>query len=368
LESLGTLAGGIAHDFNNLLMGIQGNASLMLLDEGRSREDLLQLRNIERYVRRGVNLTRQLLGLSREGKYQVKSTDLNRLVRVSVEMFGRTRKQIHIHPSLQEEVWSVECDRGQIDQVLLNIMVNAAQAMPDGGDLHIVTENVVLDASRVKPHDLPEGRYVRISITDSGVGMDQATMRKIFDPFFTTKARERGTGLGLASAYGIVKNHGGFIDVTSRVGEGSTFAVYLPASDKPVAEDKATDERVIKGHERILLVDDETMVLKVGQKILERLGYQVITAQTGAEALKLFNQNKQNIDLVVLDLIMPDMSGAETFRQLQEAKPDVRVLLSSGYSADGQAAGILAQGCRGFIQKPFRVNEISQKIRKIIET
>jgi len=237
--------------------------------------------------------------------------------------------------------------------------------MPEGGEIYISTANTTLDETTVKPHNVSPGRYVKITIADSGTGMAPGTMKKIFDPFFTTKERQRGTGLGLASAYGIIKNHGGIIDVASQLGEGSTFTIYLPAVDKDVAEDPVAKSRLRGGSETILLVDDETMILDVGQNMLETLGYRVLAVQSGDEAVDTYRQ-KTGIDLVVLDMIMPDMGGAETFAQLKRIDPDVRVLLSSGYSIDGQANEILNQGCSGFIQKPFSIQEMSSKIRDIM--
>jgi len=365
LESLGTLAGGIAHDFNNLLMGIQGNASLMLLGKNRKPNDSERLNGIETFVQRGVELTRQLLGLARGGKYEVKPTDPNHLVNESATLFGRTKKEVRVHQKYGAGIWRIECDRGQIHQVLLNIFVNAWQAMPAGGEIYISTANTTLDEATVKPHGVPPGRYVKITIADNGTGMAPGIMKKIFDPFFTTKERQRGTGLGLASAYGIIKNHGGIIDVASQLGEGSTFTIYLPAVDKYAAEDPVAKTRLRGGSETILLVDDETMILDVGRNMLETLGYRVLAVQSGGEAVETYRQ-KTGIELVVLDMIMPDMGGAETFAQLKRIDPDVRVLLSSGYSIDGQANEILNQGCSGFIQKPFSIQELSRKIRDIL--
>ena len=281
-------------------------------------------------------------------------------------MFNRTKKEIRIHHHQQDEIWSVVCDQGQIHQVMLNIFVNAGQAMESGGDLLIRTENTLLDSDFVRPHSVPAGRYVKLSITDTGNGMDPAIMPKIFDPFFTTKDRSHGTGLGLASAYGIIKNHDGIIDVTSVLGKGTTFYIYLPAVDILVPADPAREVRLLRGTERILLVDDEAMVLDIGQKMLEKLGYQVLPAASGAEALDIYRTEGAGIDLVVLDMIMPDMSGAAAFEQLKAVDPNVRVLLSSGYSIDGQATSILEQGCRGFIQKPFSILEFSHKIRHVL--
>jgi len=229
MEATGTLAGGIAHDFNNLLMAIQGNASLILLDKDSSHPDYARLKNIEQYIRDAANLTKQLLGFARAGKYELEPTNLNELLKKGSKMFGRTKKEITIHPKYQEGIWGVEVDRGQIEQVLMNLYINAWQAMPGGGDLYLETENVTLDKNYVKPFDAKPGRYVKIMVADTGVGMDEKRRQRIFDPFFTTKEMGRGTGLGLASAYGIVKNHGGIINAYSEKGGGATFSIYLPA-------------------------------------------------------------------------------------------------------------------------------------------
>ncbi|MBU1130457.1 PAS domain S-box protein, partial [Patescibacteria group bacterium] len=230
MESLGTLAGGIAHDFNNFLMGIQGRTSLMLMDIDSSYPHFEHLKGIEAYVKSLAELTTQLLGFARGGKYELKPTDLNTLVKKQNHMFGRTKKEIIIHEKLEKNLWAAEVDQGQIEQVLLNLYVNAWQAMPGGGDLYVQTECITIDENYGKPIQLEPGRYVKISITDTGVGMDEATRQRIFDPFFTTKEMGRGTGLGLASAYGIIKNHGGMINVYSEKGLGTTFNIYLPAS------------------------------------------------------------------------------------------------------------------------------------------
>ena len=232
MEAIGTLAGGIAHDFNNLLMGIQGRTSLILADIRSDHPHYEHLTEIEKYVGSAAELTRQLLGFARGGKYQVVTTELNELVESSSRMFGRTKKEIVIERNFAENLWTVDVDRSQIEQVLLNIYVNAWQAMPTGGTLRIHTANVRLDKKFVKPYNAGTGDYVNISIADTGVGMDAHTIKKVFDPFFTTKEKERGTGLGLASAYGIIKNHDGIITAQSEKGQGATFNIYLPASEK----------------------------------------------------------------------------------------------------------------------------------------
>ena len=285
MESIGTLAGGIAHDFNNLLMGMQGNASLMLLDTDPSHPNYKKLKTIEQHVQSGAELTSQLLGFARGGKYEVKPTDLNSLVKKTSEMFGRTKKEVTIHEKYQKDICTVKTDQGQVEQVLLNLYVNASQAMPEGGELYLQTENVTLDKKYAKLHNIEPGIYVKISVTDTGTGMDKTTRQKIFDPFFTSKkmGSVKGTGLGLASAYGIIKNHGGIIDVSSKKGVGSTFNIYLPASEAVISDQEAEigEKQIPTGHETVLFVDDEEMIIDVGEDVLKTLGYEVLTARGG---------------------------------------------------------------------------------------
>jgi two-component system cell cycle sensor histidine kinase/response regulator CckA len=370
MEGMGTLARGIAHNFNNLLMGIQGNASLMLLDKTSDDPDYERLKSIEQGVRSGAELTKQLLGFARGGKYEVKPTDLNELIRRSSELFGSTKKEITIHTKYQEGVWPVEVDRGQIEQTLLNLYVNAWQAMPAGGALHLETENTTLDEDFTKPQGVEPGRYLKVSITDTGIGMDKKTQRRIFEPFFTTREMGRGTGLGLASVYGIISNHGGIITVDSRKGKGSTFTMYFPASEKElIEEEELLPGEVLRGTEAVLLVDDEEMVLEVAAEMLRELGYTVLMARSGKEAIEIISKgpNLSPVpDIVILDMIMPGMGGGETYDRLKEINPDIKVLLLSGYSIDGQATEILERGCNGFIQKPFSMRELSGRIREIL--
>ena len=367
MEAIGTLAGGIAHDFNNLLMGILGSTSLMLFNITSNHPHYESLKNVEQYVQSGAKLTKQLLGIARGGKYEVKPADLNKLLEKTSEMFRRTSKDIRIYAKYQTEIWPVEVDQSQIEQVLLNLYVNAWQAMPDGGELYLQSENVFLDEEHVRLLSLKPGRCVKLTITDTGVGMDETTIQRIFDPFFTTKEMGRGTGLGLASVYGIIKNHDGIIDVFSKKGEGATFSIYLPASDKKIIEEKEMPREILKGVEMVLLVDDEDSIVDVGGEILHMMGYQVLSARSGKEAVELYQKNQATIDIVVLDMIMPEMGGEETHDKLKEINPKVKVLLSSGYSIDGKAKEILEKGCDGFIQKPFTVEELSQKIREILD-
>lgn len=367
MEAIGTLAGGIAHDFNNLLMGVQGYASLMLLKTDREHPHYKNLNNIEQLVQNGADLTKQLLGFARDGKYDVKSTNMNEIARDTIRMFGRTKKEISIYEEYEQAIWPVEADQGQLQQVLLNIFVNAGQAMFGGGDLTLVTKNVILGAQDAKVFGLPPARYVRTSVSDTGVGIDEGTRQRIFEPFFTTKEFGHGTGLGLASAYGIIQNHQGTIAVDSQVGEGTTFHIYLPASEKGIKDEKPFFEYDHNDPETVLLVDDEDFILKVGSQILQELGYAVLTAGSGREALEIYTANRDKIDVVVLDMIMPGMGGGETYDSIKTLKLDVKVLLSSGYSIMGEASAILNRGCQGFIQKPFTVKSFSEKLREILD-
>lgn len=369
LEALGTLAGGIAHDFNNLLMGIQGRASLIQADEQKSPSLEENIKGIEKHVKSASKLTNQLLGFAREGKYEVMSTNLNELVQQTAQMFGRTRKEIDIRLNLHHHLQLVEIDRGQFEQVLINIFINAWQAMPGGGKLYLETENMNIDREYAEHHEVEQGNYVKLSITDTGVGMDEITRQRIFEPFYTTKEMGRGVGLGLASVYGIIKNHHGIINVYSEKGLGTTFNIYLPSSARLLRTGKKpVGEKSASGSETVLVVDDEEFVVDIGRKLLEKLGYNALVARSGEEALDIYLENAHQIDLVILDMIMPGMSGSKTFDRLLEINPDIKVLLSSGYSINGQAAGILEKGCSGFIQKPFNMQQLSEKVREILDT
>jgi len=367
MEAIGTLAGGIAHNFNNLLMGIQGNISLMLMEMDPSHMHYNKLKMMEKCAQSGADLTSQLLGLAKGRNHEVIPTNLNELIKESARMFDSTKKEITIHSTLQKNIWVAEVDPGQIEQIMLNLYVNAWQAMPASGKLYLETKNVTLNEQYVKPYGLERGRYVKISVTDTGSGMDKKTLRKIFDPFFTTKEMGKGTGLGLASAYKIIKNHCGIINVYSEKGEGTTFNVFLPASEKKLTEECKSFGELLMGNETILLVDDEEWVIDVGKEIIDKMGYRVYIARSGSEAIEVYKEHWTEIDMVILDMIMPDMGGGETFEKLKEINPEIEVLLSSGYGINGQASKILEHGCRGFIQKPFFIEELSRKLREILE-
>jgi nitrogen-specific signal transduction histidine kinase/CheY-like chemotaxis protein len=368
MEAIGTLAGGIAHDFNNILMGIQGNASLLEIRLEDGHPGRAKVKNIEKYVESGTQLSRQLLGFARRGKYNVKASDLNDIIEKTASMFARTRKEIRVQLQLAPDPWTVEVDRGQIEQVLLNLYINAWQAMPKGGDLYLITENLTLDESYVQPYRVKPGRFVKVTVADTGIGIDKKDLHRIFEPFFTTKAMGRGTGLGLASAYGIIKSHGGHINVYSEKGQGTTFNFYLPASlGKVVEEAKPVAPAVRRGRETVLLIDDEEMIIDVGCGLLQELGYTVIPARSGQEALDIYRERHAGIDIIVMDMIMPGMGGGEAFDRLKQINPQAKVLLSSGYSINGQASQIMERGCDGFIQKPFNLQQLSTKLRQILD-
>ncbi len=367
MEAIGTLAGGIAHDFNNLLMGIQGYASLSLMNIDSSHPNYEKLKQIEEQVQRGADLTKQLLGFARGGRYEIRPTDMNEILEKSSSMFGRTKKEVSICRKYDKNLWPVEVDRGQMEQVFLNLYVNAWQAMPGGGEIYIETRNVLSDYAPLVSCAVSPGKYVKIAVTDTGTGMDEKTRERIFDPFFTTKAMGRGTGLGLAMVYGIIKGHKGVITVDSEPGRGTTFNIYLPASEQEVVTAKTTTGTVARGTETILLVDDEKMILGVNKELLECMGYRVYTAGSGQEAIAVYMEKQKEINLVILDMIMPGISGSGTFDRLRELNPALKVLLASGYSISGEARTIMDRGCSGFLQKPFRLEILSRTVREMLD-
>ncbi len=370
MEAIGVLAGGIAHDFNNLMMGMLGYTSLMLHQMDSSHDHYEKLKNIEKLIQSGSGLTSQLLGYARKGKYKVASINLNSVIKQSVQTFARTRKEIIISLDLEKDLYPVEADRGQFEQVFFNLFVNAADASPGGGRMEIATQNVTSRdiPERCFRESLPNpGNYVLIRVKDYGAGMDRETLERIFDPFFTTKELGRGTGLGLASVYGIISSHGGYIDVESRVGKGAEFKLYLPATERKPETAPSMDSNPSPGEGVVLIVDDEEIVLDVGKRLLNMLGYDVIEATDGKTAIAIYKDRHKRIDLVILDVIMPGIGGGEVFDAIKSINPDAKILLSSGYNMDGRVAEIMKRGSSGFIQKPFSLKDLGLNIKKVLE-
>ncbi len=370
MEAIGTLAGGIAHDFNNILMGIQGYASLVKTGFPCNSSEYKRLSSIDEYVFSGAEMARQLLGFAQKSSQETVSINLNYLLKMSAKMFGRTKKDIIIQQVLEKELWGVKVDEGQIKQVLMNLFVNAWQAMPDGGKIIIRSENFLADEFKAEELGLPEpGMYVQITVQDTGVGMDPEILDRIFDPFFTTKERGKGTGLGLATTYGIIKSHKGAVTVKSHPGQGSAFTFFLPAGKNRAGGGRQKSEdrhRIVNGKGRILLVDDEKGVIDVCSEMLETLGYSVTIALNGAEAVEFISRGKTRPDLVILDLVMPGMNGQATFDIIKKMDPKVKVLVSSGYSREDEIEKMMAKGCDAYIFKPFDMVTLSRKLNGLM--
>jgi two-component system cell cycle sensor histidine kinase/response regulator CckA len=365
MEAVGSLAGGIAHDFNNILTGILGGLSLLELDldNGEQQRDIDEMKGL---VERAANLTHALLGFARRGKNDVRSLDLAHVVDTTVAVFGRTRKDITIQREVAPGLLAVLMDRTQIEQVLLNLFINAGHAMPDGGQIFVRMANTELTNEELDPQNSATSPFVTLAVTDTGAGMDAATQSRIFEPFFTTKDIGKGTGLGLASVYGIIKSHGGSIQVESRLGTGTTFTLQLPATHLQPKLETIAPESMVCGKETILIVDDEEHVRKVCSRMLTKLGYTVLSASGGKQALEFAEQHQDQIALVILDMTMPEMSGSQAYKALHAMAPSYKVLLSSGHSKDGQAQELLSSGCNGFIQKPFNITTLAAKVRETL--
>jgi len=308
------------------------------------------------------------LGYARKGKYEIKPVNLNKLLQETSDTFRDTKKEIRVHQDFDPSLFGIDADHGQIEQILLNLFVNSADAMPTGGDLYLRTRNVTSKDIEGKPYQPKQGNYVMLEVRDTGIGMDKRTKERIFEPFFTTKGLAKGTGLGLASAYGIVKAHGGYIEVESEREEGTSFKIFFPGSNNSLTETKMISDELLTGDETILLVDDEDIVIEAGEQMLSTLGYNVLVARGGMEALDIFKKNYKRIDMVLLDMVMPDMGGGEAFDRMKNINSGVKVLLSSGYSINGQASDIINRGCNAFIQKPFNLTQLSQKVREVLSS
>lgn len=367
LESIGTLAGAIAHDFNNLLASIMANLAILDLERSDPSARTECLDDIKTLVQRGADLTKQLLGFARRGKFEVAPLDFDAVLEKVFSVFERTHKNIAMRLERGAPMRSVLADRGQIEQVILNLLMNAGQAMPGGGELRVASEEVTLSTHEAECRGIRPGSYVRLAVIDNGVGMSEAVRARIFEPFFTTRQHGGGSGLGLASAYGIIKNHNGFIAVESTMGKGTAFYVYLPTTEsEPILPPAPIQDVPCRGVETLLLVDDEDQIIKSWGRTLRHLGYHVLVARNGIEALEILRQRADEISLVILDLIMPGMGGKDTFDAMRKFAPKLKVLLWSGYGSDGVASEMMARGCSGFIQKPAGVAALSTKLRELL--
>jgi PAS domain S-box-containing protein len=382
MEAVGTLAGGIAHDFNNILQTISGYAQILLMEKEPGDPDYKSLGAIEKSAQRAGDLTKQLMIFSRKVESKLRPVDINQEVREISKMLERIiLKMIDLELHLAENLKVINADPGQLEQIMMNLGVNARDAMPEGGKLIFETTNVVLDGEYCETHlGASPGEYVLLSISDTGHGMDKETLERIFEPFYTTKEMGKGTGLGLAMVYGIVKNHGGYITCYSEPGQGTTFKLYFPVvqaeSIKQRLEQKEKCE-IPGGTETILLVDDEEAVLDVVKSMLERSGYTTITAESGERAVEIFSkvhrsegreeERRDKIDLVILDLGMPGMGGHKCLKELLKIHPKVKVVISSGYSESGKMKETLESGAAGFIGKPYRLVDMVKQVREILD-
>jgi PAS domain S-box-containing protein len=366
MEALGQLAGGVAHDFNNLLMVIAGHTDLLLLGSDQSRHDLEQIRLA---TERAAAMTRQLLAFSRRSVLEPRVVNINTVVKQSESMLRSLSAAIEIVVDPADDVRSVKGDPDQLARVLLNVAINARDAMPDGGTLAIQTRNVVMDETVVGGHTrIPPGEYVLLAISDTGVGMTPETRSRLFEPFFTTKGHGKGTGLGLAVVDGVVKQSGGYIDVYSEIGHGTTFKIYLPA----VESERRSDERAesgepARGTETILLVEDEPAVREVAQEVLKRRGYTVLSASDATEALRIARDNAGRIDLVLTDVVMPGMTGPQLVERLRAEQPNLPALFMSGYTSDSVLRNEVATGDASFLQKPFSTGVLAAKLRQVLD-
>jgi PAS domain S-box-containing protein len=369
MEAVGTLAGGIAHDFNNLLQIILGFSDLLLMQDKRQRGNEA-LRSIREAARRGAELVNQILTFSRKVETNPRPINLNVVVEKIERLLSRTiPKMIQIELALDHDLATVFADPSQVEQILINLAVNAKDAMPEGGRLTIATSNVTLDEHYCKKRlEVQPGDYVLLTVSDTGHGMEKEVLDHIFEPFFTTKKAGAGTGLGLAMVFGIVKIHGGHIFCRSDPREGTTFEIYLPAMRAAFgSEVDTTAEFPAFGTETILLVDDEGLIRDFGVQVLRTAGYTVLTAADGEEALEVYARERSRISLVILDLVMPKMGGKQCVEELLKLDPQVKILIASGFMIDEQTRNVLAEGAKGIVKKPFRAKDLLRYVRNALD-
>ncbi|MCP4603994.1 MAG: response regulator [Proteobacteria bacterium] len=369
MEAIGRLAGGVAHDMNNVLGAIQGSASVLEVETDSADPKKEDIDNILLACRKGRDLTRNLLGFARKGKYVKQSISLNKVAEEARELLTRTiTKKIAVEMQMDNDLEYIEGDRSQIHHALMNICINSADSIEGSGKITIVTENVTLEELECKVlGGLKPGKYTELRVIDTGTGMSRETLRKAFEPFFTTKPKGEGTGLGLSMVYGVVKNHGGAVTIDSEMGRGTTVTFILPVFEHAQQEQaenlsKMPSSKPARGG--VLLVDDELIIRTSARRLLEKLGYTVFLAENGQIALEVYKKRRDLISLVLLDMIMPVMDGPETFQELLQINPEVKVVLLSGYSKDEKVEPLLDNGATGFIQKPFDLRILSNMLKK----
>jgi CheY-like chemotaxis protein len=373
MESVGQLAAGVAHDFNNMLTIIQGHSSALLAKSSLPAEVLDPVQAVYFAAERAASLTRQLLMFSRKNMMQPKALDLRDVVGHMSQMVQRLigeNIKLRFHPP--DELPVVDGDSGMIEQVVMNMAVNARDAMPRGGTLTIDLEAVVIDSSYTETHpDAHVGNFIRLRISDTGTGMNDETLAHIFEPFFTTKEVGKGTGLGLATVYGIVKQHDGWLEVNSKLGMGTTFDVFLPAGEGlavPVKKETASATPVVGGNETILVVEDEAILREMARDILKDCGYALLEASTGKEALDMWRTQASKIDLVLTDMMMPEgISGVDLAEHLLRERPDLKIIFTSGYSANEISPELLARAQARFLQKPYTHTALAKIVRDCLD-
>ena len=372
MEAIGTLTGGIAHDFNNLLTIILGYSEMLLLDRDEKDPAYADLQKIVLSARNGAEMVQRLLVFSRKAQTNPVPLDLNSQIRNTEQFLSRTlSKMIRIEMRVSDDLNLVHADPPQMEQIVMNLAINAKEAMPDGGLLTLATSNVKLESDFCARHPgIAPGDYVLLSISDTGRGMDQETQDRMFDPFFTAKGWDfrKGTGLGLPVVLGIVQQHGGCIECLSERGKGTTFNIYLPSfAAETQSEQECSRDVPALGTETILLVDDENLVRELGERILTKSGYRVLTARNGREGLDIYRQHQRDIALVILDLIMPEMSGKDCLRELSKIDPQVKVIVSSGHSDTEDHGDFPHETVRGTVKKPYGMGHLLQTVRKALD-
>ena len=370
MEAIGQLAGGVAHDFNNMLSVILGYLELIKSGLSAGNPLLKDVLEIERAASHSRDITRQLLAFSRKQIIAPKTIDLNKLITQTEKTLSRLiGEDIHLRFLPENHLGKVRFDLSQMDQILVNLAVNARDAMPDGGMLTIDTSKVTLDEDYCRLHiECRPGHYVLMTVSDNGTGMEKETLSRIFEPFFTTKEVGKGTGLGLATIYGIVKQNGGYINVYSEPGKGTTFKIYIPRiMEEDEVIEKTEEVSLASGSETVLLVEDDDMVRRMTSAMLKKIGYKVVTAETPLEALSFCEKKDKHIDILLTDVVMPEMSGKDLRDKIKAMRPDIKVLYMSGYTADIILHhGVIDKGVY-FVQKPFSLNDLSRKIRDAVE-